>query len=791
MSRVITFRFACLLALLLGTSMTRAEEAYWSTYNGPSGFVVMQPANQNEDAARNVLLYWNSGKVCQSWQYAYNDPVGGNLAGPKTGRTTNGTTYDYPLRFNGCKDYYATYWSPIYFTAGRSIRKTVCDRGYVAAVYTNSAAQCLLPAAPSPTVSEDPGVPGGQSMPTDCPTGTCPQRESALPHVEGAMSLDAGPRADSGTVGDPVNVATGNVYEQEVDYSGQGGNLLSFYRVYNSSNAAISSTTVGIGWRHNFERSVLRTSSYAQLVRADGRSLVFTKSGTAYFPPQGHKGVLTTVLNGSTQTGWRYQYPNGDIENFNYPYGYLQSIELKTGGGFALTWTGGLLTAISDGLGRTIQLAYLNGAVSRVTFPDGTWADYGYDAYRRLTTVTRSNGAIRQYTYSPMLLAGNIQNPGAYQLLSVQDEDGLLAASFAYDANGRATYAGGPNGIGGVTLVYGGATTTVTTSKGYSETHDLTTAGGRKRAFRRTSACADGCSQAGQVLEATYDDNGNRTSILGKAGVLTCVAYDQTRNLPVVRIEGLIGGVDSCSSALASPPPHGRTTSWQWHATLPVPLAVAGPQAITTYQLDAVGRPLVVTVQPTSDLSGASGFAAQGAGAARTWQYFYNARGSLTSAKAPRSDVNATTSFSYDGAENLISVTDPVGLVTTFGSYDANGRPGLITEPSGLQTSVSYDAQGRVTQVNRGGAVTSYSYSPAGRLVASTLPSGLTLTYGYDAAGRVNQVSDSAGNRTDYTLDSEGNVTSETVTGNGNALAFSRQMAYDALSRLTTLTKAQ
>lgn len=783
-------RATFLLAALLGTATARAEEAYWSSYITGQGFAVLLPQYQNEQQAAKSAFSGSASVTCASWEYDYNDPNNGNYSGPVASKSTNGTNYDYPLKGFNCTT--AGYNYPVrYLRPGYSMRKTVCDTGYVATVFTNFAATCSLPStAPLPAASEDPGIPNGQSLPTDCPRGTCPVSASAIADIQGARSLDGPPRSDSGLVSDPVNIATGNTFQQEVDYAGNGGNKLLFYRVYNSSNAAVASTVSGVGWRHNFERRVLYNSYYAQLIRADGQSVAFTKSGSSYVPPLGHKGTLSALMNGSTQIGWRYVYPNLDIEEFDYPAGRLQSVQFKTGAGYALTWVSGYLTAIADGLGRSVQLTYQGGVLSRATFPDGTWANYGYDGYRRLVSVSRSNGTVRQYSYGPVVLAG-AQNPAADLLLGITDEDGIVAASFAYDANRRAMTVSEANGSTYATFTYGSGTTTVTTSKGYAETYELTPAGDRQRAYRRSTTCSDGCALAGQVLEASYDDNGNRTSILGKSGVLTCVAYNQARNLPLVRIEGLIGGVDTCSAALASPPPYGRTTSWQWHATMAVPLAVAGPQAITTYQLDTAGRPLTVSVQPTSDMSGAAGFSAQATGAARTWQYTYTARGSLTSVKAPRGDVNATTTFSYDGAENLISVTDPVGLVTAFGSYDANGRPGLITEPNGLQTTVGYDARGRVAQVNRGGATTSYSYTPAGRLASTTLSSGLTLTYGYGAAGRVNQVADSAGNRTDYVLDSEGNVTSETVTGNGNALAFSRQMAYDALSRLTTLTKAQ
>ncbi|MCB9940713.1 MAG: hypothetical protein H6823_20945 [Planctomycetaceae bacterium] len=57
---------------------------------------------------------------------------------------------------------------------------------------------------------------------------------------------------------------------------------------------------------------------------------------------------------------------------------------------------------------------------------------------------------------------------------------------------------------------------------------------------------------------------------------------------------------------------------------------------------------------------------------------------------------NATT-YGYDGAGKLISITDPVGLVTTF-TYTGD-RVTTITDPIGRQTKLAYDVSGNLTRV--------------------------------------------------------------------------------------------
>jgi YD repeat-containing protein len=76
----------------------------------------------------------------------------------------------------------------------------------------------------------------------------------------------------------------------------------------------------------------------------------------------------------------------------------------------------------------------------------------------------------------------------------------------------------------------------------------------------------------------------------------------------------------------------------------------------------------------------------------------------------------------------LTAVTDERGAVTAYG-YDTTGR-GLVTlmieaQNTGAQanTSYAYDIAGRLTSVtDPRGSVTAYQYDPAGQLIAVTDP---------------------------------------------------------------------
>ncbi|MGB7951071.1 MAG: hypothetical protein WCH75_25610, partial [Candidatus Binatia bacterium] len=97
-----------------------------------------------------------------------------------------------------------------------------------------------------------------------------------------------------------------------------------------------------------------------------------------------------------------------------------------------------------------------------------------------------------------------------------------------------------------------------------------------------------------------------------------------------------------------------------------------------------------------------------------------------------------TTSFSYDTNGRLISVADPVGLVTTL-SY-ASGRLERIDDPAGRATLFQYDAAGNLARITHPDAsFVSYLYDSKAHITQAINERGLSTLYTYDFAGRFAQ----------------------------------------------------
>ncbi len=97
-----------------------------------------------------------------------------------------------------------------------------------------------------------------------------------------------------------------------------------------------------------------------------------------------------------------------------------------------------------------------------------------------------------------------------------------------------------------------------------------------------------------------------------------------------------------------------------------------------------------------------------------------------------------TTSYSYDGSGRLLSMTDPVGLITTL-TYSGE-KLQKITDPAGRQTLFQIDSVGNFARItNPDGTFVAYVYDDKGHITQATNERGNATTYAYDFAGRFKQ----------------------------------------------------
>ncbi|MGH8487573.1 MAG: hypothetical protein ACREXS_01520 [Gammaproteobacteria bacterium] len=306
--------------------------------------------------------------------------------------------------------------------------------------------------------------------------------------------------------------------------------------------------------------------------------------------------------------------------------------------------------------------------------------------------------------------------------------------TYGYDATGKAMLTERSGGVEHFGFVYDSDTqTTVTDAVGNQELMTFQTQFGLKRLTSLLNQSDN------KTLTQTFDAQNNLVCRQDEEGRVTTWTWNAT-NQKTSMTEGQTG---SCAAPQTTSVT--RTTSYQYLSTsldLPTliqsPSVRAGQQQATAIQYTDTAHPNLPTVITHS------GYTPDGDSVSRAVSVQYNAQGQVDQVDGPRTDVSDLTTLAYNecisgiGCGQLASLSNALGQVTTFDSYDGNGGLTQMTNPNGLHTSYQYDPRGRVLFITQtpptGNArTTEYRYVAAGDVTFTAFPDGITLGYQYDA----------------------------------------------------------
>src|SRR5579871_6129511 len=579
--------------------------------------------------------------------------------------------------------------------------------------------------------------------------------------------------------GDPINPASGNVYESVTDYATAGPNVMAFRRYYNglANKVYIAAPLLawlntlaqemGSNWRSNYD-AYLQINTGTGIVsaeRPDGKVIPFRLNGTTWTPPVGIDATLTQA--GST---WTLTLPDDSVETYSTAstsYGELQSIKRRNGYTLTMGYTGTQLTSVTDSYSRQITLSYTSGLLHSITTPDSTTVTYGYTAVTGgsvLTSVsyptTPATSLTYQYTsaVSPFLLTG------------IQDGAGNQLATWTYDSQGRGTSSkrGGTLGADSTTIAYNAdGSITVTNALGVADTYAYMKTNGVPRL--KTIARAATSTTAGATETFAYDTNGylaSKTDWNGNTTQYTNNSHGQPTSV-----------TEAAGTTIA------RTTTTAYDPTfIHLPDTITMPGLTVTFTYDTNGNPLTKTETDTT--TGSTPYSTNGQ--TRQTQWTWSSTGEMLTQQLPRTDVVAKTTYGYDSTGALISITDALSNATNITSHTAGGRPLTIVDPNSVTTTLAYDTdkQRLSTSTVAGNLTTTNTYDSAGMLHSVQKPDGSTLTYAYDAADRLTTVTDLPGNSINYTLDALGDKTQTQWKDTTATVQRSTTATFDALGRM-------
>jgi len=583
--------------------------------------------------------------------------------------------------------------------------------------------------------------------------------------------------------------------------------------VRDARSASSTVDTYLTSYAYNLAGELTSTTTPATPDFPSGRTTSYVYSGTgqaAYGGGDMPTGLLTSVTTpGGRVTKYQY-YSDGDLAEVTTPSG-LQTVytydglgrplaSAQTGNGFSSLTTsyaynpmGQPVTVVYPGvtdpltgITHTLQDSYAydaDGNLTQLTQSDLTGGDptrvtsYTYDDHGNVATVTDADGNTSAYNWDP---SGNVT--------SYTDADGNQY-DYTYNPYGEVT---------SVTLV------TPSTAQGNPEagTSQILDS----YAYTPAGLLAAATDAMGRVTNYAYAPDQQLSAVTttdptSNTGRQTAYGYDYAGNLTSVTQYGLTGGLatastettykvdaaDRVTNMVFDPAQLNRTIAYTYNADDDVTsqtISDGSGSTQTSYTYDSAGDRTSQAVQDGST------------SLETTWTY--NQLGQELTQVSPDGNVtggtpaNYTTSYGYDQADNLISVTGPPTAVQTYAAqapvterpvtqyaYDTYGDQVKSQDPDDNQTTATYDGDGNVT------SVTQPSYTPPGTSSAITA----TTQYGYDALGNLTSMTDPRGNTTSYAYNSLGEVISQTDPElTGQSAPGTWTYAYDAGGELTCAT---
>ena len=604
--------------------------------------------------------------------------------------------------------------------------------------------------------------------------------------------------------GNPVDFLSGTKFQREKLYRGSGQFPLDLTIEYDSRFARVNGAhlaadnrehrnPVGIGWFGRYFQSLQITSNAGVIQEVDARrgtnrNLFFRQTSGVFVPDGDSVERLTRLVDGSgNTTGWELRTADDSVESYDAT-GRMLSLRNRQGLTHTLSYVGAstIPAAVTDSYGNALSFTYDTSAFPRlqsVTLPDGNQVAFGYSTGEKLTTITFPDTRVRTFWYEDTTYgSGNL-------LTGVTDESAVRYSTWGYDADGKATSSTHAAGADSYTFAYiWDGSRTVIDPLGKSRTYTSSVVWGARRLAGSNTVCP-GC---GEDKARTFDANGNIASRLDFNDSRACYAYDLTRNLETVRIEGFASTVANCPANLASYTPAGgtreRKITMTWHPSFRIPTSIVEANRTTTFTHDTSGNVLTRTVTDTSVVPNVS----------RTWTYTYNSFGQVLTEDGPRTDVSDVTTFTYYTCTTgfqcgqLNTISTALSHVTTYNSYNAHGQPTQVTDANGLVTSLAYDLRQRLTDRCKGatlpgcsgGELTHLDYWPTGLLKKVTNPDASYIEYTFDAAHRLTQINDGALNKIVYTLDAMGNRTAENTYDPSLFLKRTHTRVFNTLNQL-------
>ena len=591
-------------------------------------------------------------------------------------------------------------------------------------------------------------------------------------------------REPGSTVVNGVEVNTGNlaISENEAMIKGRGLSL-EYTRSYNS-HSANSFGTLGYGWKHSYQISLVKNQEKAangdvlytkyQILGGEGSGQEFRNIGTVGVIAAEAPYLGTLIVNGVdnidyyTKSRVKYHFQGAfEQENTKIYYGNLRYIEEPNGNRITLYYdSAGKLKSVVDSSGRSLNFQYelaqnTFSEVSPGEFLQGMQGCPKTSQYKRITRQIQQSLAAKAYRIS------RVTGPGG------------LAINYTYDENGNletATREGVDDISEPTTARQWKYTYYAPDNSSYTKVHLLKFVKSPNNAenvvtaysyyFSSTTAPrVENIFMPEGVSNHFYYDNAAGTDIINRAtftdGNSNTTYYELERN----RVKTITA-------------PLGAVTRLEWTDFGQIKKTTDPEGKVTVIGFDANNNPETQTLTggdktietlTTFDTKFSKMSSFTDGNGNRTQYSINQTTGNVDDITLPN---QRTVVFHYYSNGDLKDVTDQYGTKTDFSNYDGYGNPQTITK-----------------QIGSGQQIITQTFDARSRQRSKFDNLGTNVTIEYDALDRVSKqtADDPAGYRNSLTVETtylpEGQPDT-IVQKDGETQINKAKNTYDKLQRL-------
>ena len=540
------------------------------------------------------------------------------------------------------------------------------------------------------------------------------------PSIDVSRATITGAVYSAGYALDPVNVATGNFIEHECDLSFEhapAASLIKLERMYNSVAVTYPeeapSGIFGLGWFSTLDTQLTLSNTGAVWHTPDGRTLAFPRMGDGFGRVPSESYWLSKTV------------PGDEL------YSYVSTATTK-----AIKTAGNAGRKVSAPAAPAYYWVVYNSKHVRYFYdPSGAWTGVMEGHYATLTLPLYSSDSA-----TGALELTDIVHPASGRGLQIRygssPRDNRIrpesASTYLIDHDVQI--------LDTVTYIY--------------DDDDLLAAVNRPDGIRRYT------HNAKRLIEEVWDVNGHRevTNTYDGQGRVVHQLTEHSREVSFVYAPGIMtivaDAITGDSSNIWRSDEHGRLSSMT---------AADGSRQVMRY--DKFGNRISVTERDGSTISRsydshsrlAKQLTPEGALSKYTWDehnrllttsvcdfrdrlnpgdpvvvsYTYESTGANPNPITMTDGNGHTTEYSWDKYGNLLSVTDPTGVRTTY-TYNARQELLSITNGVGDTVHLEYDKHGRIVQVRDAlGHVTSTHWNSAGQLASVTDAAGSRWSFTY------------------------------------------------------------